>query len=220
MAKPTPGMNRARAATGAIASLIIGAALNLIVAWGLVWAKPFPAGSSPSTAKVTTAPVDALAIPSDVPRPDKLFSGIDFAETYWQMIWDEPGPDGKDAWPPRRSIVAHLTRSGWPVRSLQHVEIYDVRNNRTTTPIPPRNLATWRSGIDIGANRYPLFPVWPGFLINTLFYAAITGAFLWSITALRTRARTRAGLCPTCAYDRRGLSESTPCPECGTSPRR
>jgi hypothetical protein len=214
-------MNRARIATWSAVCLILGTALNVAVAWGLVWAKPIPVGSSPQAARVSTAPVDALAFPSDVPRPDRFFSWNDFAETYWQMIWDEPGPDGKDVWPPKRSIVAHLFRAGWPMRSLQHQYLFDDNDNgRTTTTITPTSFGEWRSPVLVGYKQYAIFPVWPGFLINTLFFAAITAAFLWSITALRIRARTRAGLCASCAYDRHGLSESTPCPECGTPPHR
>ena len=63
----------------------------------------------------------------------------------------------------------------------------------------------------------PLRPIWPGFAINTVFYAVV----LWLLFALggtpfalRRRRRIKRGLCPKCAYDLRGI-ESSACPECG-----
>ena len=67
----------------------------------------------------------------------------------------------------------------------------------------------------------PLRPIWPGFAINTVFYAFI----LWLLFALggtpfalRRRRRIKRGLCPKCAYDLRGsATDSTTCPECGAT---
>ena len=65
---------------------------------------------------------------------------------------------------------------------------------------------TWRA--------LPCIPIWPGFAINTIFYAAI----LWVLFAfpfvIRRRRRIKRGLCPKCAYDLRGSASQT-CPECG-----
>ncbi len=58
----------------------------------------------------------------------------------------------------------------------------------------------------------PLRPLWPGFALNTLFYAT----FLWLMIpgpfALRRFIRVRRGLCPKCAYP---MGESAVCSECG-----
>ncbi len=76
-------------------------------------------------------------------------------------------------------------------------------------------------GIEVGSHpdnanirsiSLPLRPIWPGFAINTIFYAAI----LWLLTpgpfALRRFLRLRRGLCPKCAYP---MGESAVCTECG-----
>jgi hypothetical protein len=69
----------------------------------------------------------------------------------------------------------------------------------------------------------PLRPIWPGFAINTLFYAGILwGGWLMLAAplALRRRRRIRRGVCPACGYDLRGRaadSEANLCPECGAS---
>ncbi len=60
----------------------------------------------------------------------------------------------------------------------------------------------------------PILPVWPGFAVNTLFYAAI----LWLPFVLRRWVRVRRGLCPKCAYP---MGDSAVCSECGkTLPQR
>jgi hypothetical protein len=66
---------------------------------------------------------------------------------------------------------------------------------------------TWRA--------LPLRPIWPGFAINTMFYAAI----LWLLFAalhpggfVRRRIRARRGQCPACAYP---VGASNVCTECG-----
>ncbi len=59
----------------------------------------------------------------------------------------------------------------------------------------------------------PLHPLWPGFAINTTFYAAI----LWMpITpfVLRRHIRRKRGRCIKCGYDLSG-AEHDACPECG-----
>ena len=62
----------------------------------------------------------------------------------------------------------------------------------------------------------PIGPVWPGFAVNTVFYAA----FLWLLIpgpfALRRFVRRRRGLCPACGYDLRH-GEHGACPECGVA---
>ena len=54
--------------------------------------------------------------------------------------------------------------------------------------------------------------LWPGFAINTIFYAAM----LWLLFAapgyVRRRVRVRRGLCPACAYP---IGTSDVCTECG-----
>jgi hypothetical protein len=55
-------------------------------------------------------------------------------------------------------------------------------------------------------------PIWPGFAINTVFYAFILWLLLAAPFALRRRRRIRRGLCPACAYP---VGDSPVCTECG-----
>jgi hypothetical protein len=80
-----------------------------------------------------------------------------------------------------------------------------------------------QGGIDIGFKGWrdselfprvlPLRPIWPGFAINTLFYAAILWLLFFAPGMVRRRLRIRRDLCLKCAYPR-GTSEC--CTECGT----
>jgi hypothetical protein len=73
------------------------------------------------------------------------------------------------------------------------------------------------SGIRGDANSLrllPLRPIWPGFAINTVFYAGVLWLLFAVPFALRRRWRIRRGLCPACAYP---VGTNTVCTECGTS---
>jgi hypothetical protein len=64
------------------------------------------------------------------------------------------------------------------------------------------------------SGNLPCKPIWPGFAINTIFYAAI----VWGLFAvpgfIKRRRRIKRGLCQSCGYDLR-RSLNTICAECG-----
>ena len=64
----------------------------------------------------------------------------------------------------------------------------------------------------------PFRPLWPGFAVNSLLYAAVLWLLICGPFALRRFIRVRRGLCPACAYPH---GESPVCSECGkTIPSR
>jgi hypothetical protein len=59
----------------------------------------------------------------------------------------------------------------------------------------------------------PYQPVWPGFAINTIFYAAILCGLFFAPGMVKRGLRRRRGLCPACAYP---IGSSPVCTECGS----
>lgn len=107
---------------------------------------------------------------------------------------------------------------GWPMITL-------VCELTTETPDPHTRPILVRSGIDTSLTwpqeyGYPLprlVPVrviWPGMLVNCLFYSTIALVVTTTPAAFRRLTRQKPGLCPECSYDLRGLATKG-CPECG-----
>ncbi len=99
----------------------------------------------------------------------------------------------------------HITRAGLPLRCLES-EVHAVQQRRTDIArSPPKPIAF--------ANGFLLMcPIWPGFALNTLLYAAILWLLIPGPFVLRRFLRLRRGLCPKCAYP---MGESAVCTECG-----
>ncbi len=106
------------------------------------------------------------------------------------------------------------TASGWPLRALMRTDVFLPDPDEVSAGTPVSEIPSlWTLKI----HRHvwlPYRPIWPGLLLNTLFYAAIWFAFFTGLAAVRTGRRLRRGLCPVCRYDLRGLPERA-CPECG-----
>jgi hypothetical protein len=108
------------------------------------------------------------------------------------------------------SVGLHVIDAGWPVFSLRGEVLL--------------RASTWecRSCISIGSDSSwrrwaPARPIWPGFAINTIFYAAILW-LLWIARRtpgkIRRFIRVRRGRCPACGYQ---IAEGVGprCSECG-----
>ena len=62
----------------------------------------------------------------------------------------------------------------------------------------------------------PYAPLWPGFAINMVFYAAVLWLPFAGFRFARRRIRARRGQCPACAYP---IGTSNVCTECGAAVR-
>ncbi len=183
--------------------LLLGAVVNVAVAYSCVfWAPDWPGGSSVAL----PAGSDWVREPgASWPAPNKGFASSAFGNSFVSRSATPNKPGGI-------SYYQWTYHFGWPFRTVESggrqagrriEELIGVGRKITVTPL-------------FGQTDYyrhlPFHPIWPGFAINTIFYAALLWSLIPGPFALRRLLRVRCGLCPKCAYP---MSQSSVCTECG-----
>ncbi len=182
--------------------LLLGVVVNVAVAWGCArWSN------------------------AGLGRTGDIWPTKDDPPVAAQRIWDRYA---QEDWPP---FDDYASRSGWgkSVEMLRSIAIVDVGGvTRFRMYFVSQSKAGWPlrtfqrgSSINAWERRnveivIPYAPLWPGFAVNTLFYAAILWLLIPGPFALRRFLRVRRGLCPKCAYP---MGESSVCTECGLPKR-
>jgi hypothetical protein len=220
--------------------LLLGAIVNVAVAWGFAVWSPMrlvversgrPAGAH-EQGLWETRPSQAVA-----PKPttvheyagfaceQRLIRGVRAGLGEFRTIQGHTAfYIGMDT----RLDAATLVKSGFPCSAVSGERWdFDVGPTASLPYIQPGNTSVVRSpdallfATDItlpdrlGGPSYRIMgwrPLWPGFAINTLFYAGILWLLFAAPFALRRRRRIKGGLCPACAYP---VGESAICTECG-----
>ncbi|MCC6679014.1 MAG: hypothetical protein IT436_17955 [Phycisphaerales bacterium] len=194
-------------------SLLFGAVVNVLVAWGCLLRKPFP-GSAPWTRGGT-----AYRWPITVPAtwPDKPSS---FEQTYgtgWALHTTRGFSESTGInFAGMREHTVEVWHCGWPRAALRAIAITSDSDDPTTTelldgiPMPGflLPLANWKPAY------LPTRPEPKAFTINTLLYGLPITVPLLIIRPVRRWRRRRAGLCPHCRYP---FGASPVCTECGRS---
>jgi hypothetical protein len=223
-----------RAAASILVLLLLGASVNVLVAWGAVlWTKPVddafilstafsthPAIMRPATAAERTKLIDRVL--NRQPKAPDISGNVERGGVSWCMtdvegFRDVPRGGRTQSW-----IDYPIVRvsAGWPFRSLDHWRMrhqnasFRQFDSNEGIRIHSTSGASW--WLRQRRTWLPLHPIWPGFLAGTTFYAAIfwTG----SLATNRMRRRRRKGCCAACGYDQRGRSpNANVCPECGTA---
>lgn len=216
-AKARCGPLRSRVLTMAL-FLLAGAVVNAVVAWGCAVALNPVAGRNEFGVSASTAPcwfyqvfsrpgatqVHSSRIASD---PAKFMADLAWGFSRYSLDQSE--------W--HRSVRAPSwsrasSAAGWPVVSMHSTA--RVRHDELADTAVQEDI---RFGIALGTVRakpvvLPLGPLWPGFLVDTLFYAVGLWFLIRGPFALRRFLRIRGGLCPRCAYP---MGASDACSECG-----
>lgn len=220
-------MRRRGAGWVVLLALMLGVVTTYLVAW---WAANRVAWRDPGM-----GPIDIMS-----PMGTGWFAvGVEehFGATCFGSLMLEPSGRGVQSGadpptvPPRWSVVMRgspaevigsgaprvgslLERaSGWPTRAV--VE-------RTRSPgFGPAPVAGCDLTVRVGRHADPLkdvmlafMPMWPGFAVDVGVYGVVwVGVLVVMLAGVRGR-RVRAGVCPECRYDLRGLVGDV-CPECG-----
>ena len=230
-----------RRLTKLVVFLLLGAIINVAVAWGLAVSVDL-SGATISAEGVSSADPPAWSFVSyrrpgvwsifaaaatreeDV-RVGMFGSGLRDADSFFHHSYPyrQPRPEWLPKWSGvRRRPSARFHKiemvieeaRGWPLLSLKYEKHW-----HGAVPYP----ANW--GIELWRHRsaawssfavvtLPLRPLWPGFSINTLLYAAIVWVLWSSPFTARRMIRRKRGHCIKCGYDLRESKDSG-CPECG-----
>jgi hypothetical protein len=196
--------------------LLLGAITTVAVAWGvpaLTWYEDVDIDEVPEgTFHLWDALMERHGLVFEegwLAEPDMLRAlGAEMHRIYAIIIDD----DGQH----HNALLTHV-RAGWPKPSA-------------TGTIVGLRIARDRLGADLQTftaipfdaheviSNYPgFFPygiIWPGFGIDTLFYAAIWGGVFFGFASAKRGIRRALGRCPQCGDDLRG-DLATGCSECG-----
>ena len=117
----------------------------------------------------------------------------------------------------RTKTTFTLSMDGWPARSMLRLrEKWDdsptITDHWMLRVDTLQRTSSWTGKPRV--LKLPLRPIWPGFLLDTGFYAALWALPLFGLPLLRQSRRKRKGRCPNCAYDLKADFQSG-CPECG-----
>ncbi len=222
-----------RRLTKLVVFLLLGAIVNVAVAWGCVLS--FPVVNQPGV--ILREPIspeswEHRSVQRTVgrtrinwlryerrPYPLSLKAGSP-APSRITVIPDQSGSRELTGWPLRALTCANPTQSflydGDPSGSSSYYDfgptpLSDVVNGITVGHesvggLIGRSRLIWRA--------LPYQPIWPGFAISTVFYAVTLWLLLFNLSIVRRYARFERGHCPRCGYELRG-DFSAGCPECG-----
>lgn len=211
--------------------LLVGAIVNIAVAWTLVlWPDPPPTWPDETLSQMDFFPAGEFITVVDVrPGGVRLAQYRDIPTSLYLFI-DKPSqalipswsrfrigslvPLDPDGWASGDVDLYAECAAGWPFLACRSWRIakrgsafgYDTLDSRGLWMLPE----SWNWG---GINRdVPFLPIWPGFAINTLLYAAAIWLLFAAPFSLRKRWRIRRGRCPHCAYP---VGAGSVCTECG-----
>ena len=190
-----------RATIRIVLFLLLGPVINVAVAWGSV--VTFPIALRPAEITIQEISADYL----QVQCIQRAFGRT--RETWGErhtlpVVIDTGSPFGQ------HPLVSSWERTGWPMRALhcstsaheltyttdagevlaagsegqidQGIRLSPERFAVSTSPLP---VTTWRA--------FPLHPIWPGFAVNTIVYAALAWLLVASVSQARRYMQRNRG---------------------------
>jgi hypothetical protein len=198
--------------------LILGAITTVAVAWGIV--------TKESIRSLRGRPLESQY---DLQPQQLACNG--FAHPFFDhiLVWPDDSPRSGDLPPIRfrkplqtlscRNLKGHFGLAslyGWPCRALFHAQ-WGTIGWTEVDQAGLLNLNANKEETDTASNRwlFPVLPLWPGFAIDTLFFAAIWFGVFFGFASGKRAIRRKRGRCLRCGYDLRG-DLAAGCSECGS----
>lgn len=224
-----------RAAGTIIIFLILGAVVNVAIAWGIAWSQPqgaWRAGAASMRGYTHDSPdsweIDVHRAPGRVlvTRYETNWPRYDVQKPLAPPRWSEAATQPQVETPerPNRTDKVTETAYGWPLVSMMYE--YDFRHLHVGFSGNLYYFGELRGGVLLSRieglahpndwrptlHVLPLRIIWLNFFAGAAIYG---GAFFILFCAprwVRSAHRRRRGLCPACGYPR---GESSVCTECG-----
>ena len=213
--------------------LLLGVLMTVAVAWVVLLAPPDPLakkhwlghGTDMQGASIRFE-ADGLKIPPTVGIERQLSIGVrDGAFDLWLDGSGQP-VEVLSPWIGnglhRSGGRKGVRWSGWPALSMVALNEVDAWA-RVSSNVVRRGLALPEGWLPQSGTAWPvvdtpttlpLLPHFPGFAIDTAFYAGVSWLLIFAPFALRRALRRRRGRCTECGYE---LAMLETCPECGAS---
>ena len=221
--------------------LFLGAIINVAVAWGLVWT--LGVHQEPVLwQSVIVSRIDGESPNHTWSVTRYNYTGATRVFSSYRPPYPDVGYDGDPgsllpSWNPdyfsgiKREDLVNLVRMqegrGFPMLSLwgqaaadnKVVSLPDCELEYAILINPNEPLMGSYGNLPALNNLYqirflPLHPIWPGFAINTIFYAVLVWCITLAPFTARRMIRRKRNLCIKCGYDLRGSSGGG-CFECG-----
>jgi hypothetical protein len=210
-----------RIAAPALAFLLLGAAVNVGVAWACIAAartsKSHPARGDQNDQRCVLDAPDEFPVCRGMLRHWNDHVGVT-RSSWLVMLLRKPVSKGEFNWmSPDREYEEQIVDCGWPMRSLWYRKF----GREPESPRPEGALSWLRRGVWLtpdtpGVRMFPMVlaiaPLWGGFAVNTLLYGALVAVPVMLPRAVRRAVRRRRGQCEECAYP---IGASAVCTECG-----
>lgn len=195
-----------------VAMLALGAVMNVGVAWGVeltrghfdVECDEYVLPQAPGRpVTICRSPGFESVSPSSAAFPERLSAYPD--SPWWCPTW-QLSEFRDSAW-----------ATGWPMLSMKGASSRSPRSVRECVVLRLDRCPRWIWGKynngTVWIAYLPCQPIWPGFIVNSLLYAAIAWVACWAMTS-RPRFRAWRGQCRRCGYPR---GASSICSECGAT---
>lgn len=210
--------------------LVLGAMINVVVAWIFVCCPFSSVIPVPLSNQDAAAAMPVHSAPAEAPLISVMGSREAARGRTRYLLFAfhiEETEDGTIRYANQLSVW----QTGWPYHSMRGW----VGVGRTPSEIGTHGLwrvrwTKWFADSPLGARGLPLVPLWPGFAIDSLLYASASWLLIniaWIPGRIRRRIRAHRGQCVGCGYDLRGSreirgirgrgqnSDQNRCPECG-----